>query len=80
MAQTPTEVLEDAAAHADLMLRLVDIDTGSQPNRAEYEAHLLKTLTVIGGALVEALPSEGIESFPRSKHYTADSFPVSNQP
>ena len=64
MAQTPTEVLEDAAAHADLMLRLVD--TGSQPNRAEYEAHLLKTLTVIGWALVEGLPSQGIESFPKS--------------
>ncbi len=61
MAQTLTETLEDAAAHADLMLRLVDQQ--QTPNHAEFEAHLLKTLTVIGWALLEALPSEGIESF-----------------
>ena len=47
----PSDILDEAANHADLMLRLVD--TGSQPNQAEYQAHLLKTLTVIGGALVE---------------------------
>ncbi len=63
MAQTPTEVLEDAAAHADLMLRLIDVG-GVQPNGAEYEAHLLKTLTVIGGALLESAPTQGIRSFP----------------
>ncbi len=47
----PNEILNDAATHADLMLRLIDVG-GVQPNQAEYEAHLLKTLTVIGGALV----------------------------
>ncbi len=47
----PNDILNEAANHADQMLRLVDANI--PPNRAEYEAHLLKTLTVIGGALVE---------------------------
>ncbi len=47
----PNDILNEAANHADnMMLR---IDQGGTPNHAEYEAHLLKTLTVIGGALVE---------------------------
>lgn len=58
----PNETLMEAASHADLMLRLIDVG-GVQPNHAEYEAHLLKTLTVIGWALVKGLPSQGIESF-----------------
>ncbi len=46
----PNDVLNEAANHADNMMRMVDHDI--PPNHAEYEAHLLKTLTVIGGALV----------------------------
>ncbi len=60
----PSDILDDAAHHADSMMHLIDV--GGTPNHAEYEAHLLKTLTVIGGALLEGLPKQGIESFPRS--------------
>ena len=61
----PNDILNEAAKHADLMLRLIDVG-GVQPNGAEYKAHLLKTLTVIGGALLRSMPSQGIESFPKS--------------
>ena len=49
------EILNEAANHADTMMGLVD--QGKTPSQPEYNAHLLKTLTVIAWALLEAMPS-----------------------
>ena len=51
------QILTDAADHADLMMRLVNQGQAEKVSRSEFEAHLLKTLTVIGWALLETMPS-----------------------
>ncbi len=51
------QILSDSADHADLIMRLVNQGQGEKANRAEFEAHLLKTLAVIGWALLETMPS-----------------------
>lgn len=59
--QRPKQILDEAASHADNMLHPTDEGRAARANRAEYEAHLLKTLTVIGWALLESMPSRVAE-------------------
>ncbi len=58
----PNDILNEAANQADNMLYLVK--NGTMNASAEFDAHLLKTLTVIGWALLESAPTQGIRSFP----------------
>ncbi len=50
---TEREILHEAQIHADHMLRREE-GTAALRNRTGYEAQLLKTLTVIGFALLES--------------------------